>query len=45
MLTTQSVFPPRERPDLNHDVAVLYFDARLRRVWAGMMSWRAAMRS
>jgi hypothetical protein len=45
VLTTQSVLPPMSSPDLTHEVAVLYFEARERRVEAGIMSWRAEMRS
>ena len=45
VLTTHSVFPPIISPDLTHEDAVLYFEAKERRVEAGIMSWRAEMRS
>jgi hypothetical protein len=45
VLTTHSVLPPMNNPDLSHEVVVLTFEETLRRVEAGIMSCSARMRS
>jgi len=45
VLTTHSVLPPMNSPDLSHDDVVFTFELMLRRVLAGIMSCSARMRS
>jgi hypothetical protein len=45
VLTTHSVFPPMNKPDLSHELVVETFDWMERRVEAGIMSCKARMRS
>jgi hypothetical protein len=45
VLTTHNVLPPMNKPDFSHELVVDTFDWMERRVEAGIISWRARIRS